>query len=230
VQTKDPSHEIPVGQHDDFFGSYEENMAQVFGNLGISLTEDTDRPEEPQAPTSPPSNSVFDLTDMEIPSSLMRESPKVVEQPEPHFKENSPLDKEECPKDIDNEFPVDQGGEGLEIYLRHKETTEKGNNRVRKLEHENKTLRKRVKKIKVLKQKVGRFKEKIRQLKKHLEQSDKAHKKKKSKRARVQERNPLPRREIHTNYVETQTYFHVVLESVETKTQKYALATVETVV
>jgi hypothetical protein len=228
VQTEEPSHENPVGQQDDFFGSYEEEMAQVLGNLGISLTEDTDRPEEPQAPTSPPSNSVFDLPDMEMPSSPMRESPEVAEQPEPQFDENSPLEKQEHPEDTGNELPIDQGGEDLEIPLGHKETTEKGNNRIRKLEHENKTLRKRVKKIKVLKQKVGRLKEKIRQLKKQLEQSDKAHKKKKSKRVRVQGRNPLPRREIHTNSVETQTYFHAPLESVEIETQTDAPTTVET--
>jgi predicted nucleic acid-binding Zn-ribbon protein len=66
-------------------------------------------------------------------------------------------------------------------------------------------LRKRVKKIKVLKQKVGRLKETIRQLRKQLEQVDKAHKKNKSKRARLQGRNPLLGRTVHTNYVGTQT-------------------------
>jgi predicted transcriptional regulator len=122
---------------------------------------------------------------------LLRET----EQPEPQFDENNPLEKPEHPEDTGNQLPIDQGGEDLEIPLRQKETTEKGNNRIRKLEHENKTLRKRVKKIKVLKQKVGRLKETIRQLKKQLEQADKSHKKKKSKRARVQGRNPLPRRD-----------------------------------
>jgi septal ring factor EnvC (AmiA/AmiB activator) len=73
------------------------------------------------------------------------------------------------------------------------------------LKQENKILRKRVKKIKVLKQKVGRLKEIIRQLRKQLEQADKAHEKKKSKRPRVQGRNPLPRRTVHTNSVGTQT-------------------------
>jgi len=76
-------------------------------------------------------------------------------------------------------------------------------------------LRRKVKKIKVLKQKVGRLKEKIRQLKKHLEQSDKSYMKKKSRRVRIQGVNPLPRREIHTHYVETQTNFHAPLESTE---------------
>jgi hypothetical protein len=76
-------------------------------------------------------------------------------------------------------------------------------------------LRKRVKKIKVLKQKVGRLKETIRQLRKQLEQDDKAHEKNKSKRVRVQGRNPLPRRTIHTNSVGTQTKLHAPLASVE---------------
>jgi cell shape-determining protein MreC len=53
------------------------------------------------------------------------------------------------------------------------------------LQHENKALRKRVKKIKVLKQKVGRLKETNRKFKKQLEQSDKSHNKKKSRRVRI---------------------------------------------
>jgi hypothetical protein len=44
-------------------------MAQVLGNLGISLTKDIDRSGEPQAPNSSYSNLVFDLIDMEIPST-----------------------------------------------------------------------------------------------------------------------------------------------------------------
>jgi hypothetical protein len=43
-------------------------MAQVLGNLGTSITEDTDRSGEPQAPTSSHSNPVLDLPDMEMPS------------------------------------------------------------------------------------------------------------------------------------------------------------------
>jgi predicted RNase H-like nuclease (RuvC/YqgF family) len=73
------------------------------------------------------------------------------------------------------------------------------------LKQENKILRKRVKKIKVLKQKVGRLKEIIKELRKQLEQADKAYERKKSKRPRIQGRNPLPRRTVHTNSVETQT-------------------------
>jgi len=79
-------------------------------------------------------------------------------------------------------------------------------------------LRKRVKKIKVLKQKLCRLKETIRQLRKRLEQTDKAHEKMKSKRPRIQGRNPLPRRTIHTNYVGTQTKLHAPLETTEIET------------
>jgi hypothetical protein len=132
-------------------------------------------------------------------------SPKGEEKLESQFEVNNPLEQLEHPEDIENQLPIDQGGEDLEIPLRQKEAVGKGNNRIRKLEHEKKTLRKRVEKIKLLKQKVGRLKETNRQLKKQMEQDDKAHKKKKSKRAIVQGINPLPRRAIHTNSVETQT-------------------------
>jgi hypothetical protein len=97
VQTKEPSHENPIGKNDYFFGIYEEEMPQVLENLGMSLTEYTDGPEEPQAPTSPPSNSIFDHPDIEMPSSPMRESLDVAEQPEPEFKESSPFKKQEYP-------------------------------------------------------------------------------------------------------------------------------------
>jgi hypothetical protein len=33
VKTEEPSHENPIGKQDDFFGIYEEEMAQVLGNL-----------------------------------------------------------------------------------------------------------------------------------------------------------------------------------------------------
>ena len=128
-----------------------------------------------------------------------------IEQPEPQFYENNPLEKPEHPKDTMNQLLVDQGGEDLEIPHKQKKATDKGNNKIRKLKQENKILRKRVKKIKVLKQKVGRLKEIIRQLRKQLEWADKAHGKKKYKRPRIQGRNPLPKRKFHTNSVGTQT-------------------------
>jgi hypothetical protein len=83
-------------------------MARVLGNLGMSLTEDTDNPEEPQASISPPSNSVFDNPDVEMPSSPMREYTDVAEKPEPQFNERSPLEQQEFPEDIGNELPIDQ--------------------------------------------------------------------------------------------------------------------------
>jgi hypothetical protein len=188
-------------------------MAQVLGNLGISLTENTDRSQEPQAPTSSHSNPLLDLPDMDMPS------PEGTEQPKPHIEVNNPLEQLEHPEDTGKKLPFDQGGEDLEIPHRQEETIGKGNNRIRKLKHENKILRKRVKKIKVLKQKVDRLKETIRKLREQLEQADKAHKKKKSKRASVQGRNPLPRRTIHTNSIGTQKKLHAPLASIEIETQ-----------
>ena len=43
-------------------------MAQVLGNLGTSMAEDTKRYGEPQAPTSSHSNPVLDIPDVEMPS------------------------------------------------------------------------------------------------------------------------------------------------------------------
>ena len=68
-------------------------MAQVLGNLGISLAKDTDRFGEPQAPTSSHSNPVLDLPDMEMPS------PEGTEQPEPHIEVNNPLEQIEHPEE-----------------------------------------------------------------------------------------------------------------------------------
>jgi hypothetical protein len=62
-------------------------------------------------------------------------------------------------------------------------------------------LKKKAKKVEVLKQKVGKLKEIIKELRKQLEQEDKAHRRKKNKRARVQLRNPLPKEEVSTNFV-----------------------------
>jgi flagellin-specific chaperone FliS len=47
-------------------------------------------------------------------------------------------------------------------------------------------LKKKAKKVEVLKQKVGKLKEIIKELRKQLEQEDKAHRRKKNKRARMQ--------------------------------------------
>jgi len=66
-------------------------------------------------------------------------------------------------------------------------------------------LKRRDKKVEVLKQKVDQLREIIKELRKKLEQADKAHKRKKNKRPKVQGRNPLPKREVTTNYAGTQT-------------------------
>jgi hypothetical protein len=66
-------------------------------------------------------------------------------------------------------------------------------------------LKKKAKKDEVLKKKVVTLKEIIKELRKQLEQEDKAHRRKKNKRARVQGRNPLPKEAVSTNYVGIQT-------------------------
>jgi len=154
-------------------------MSQVLGNLGISIIVDTYRSGEHQEPNSSHSDPVLDLPDMDIPS------PEGTKHPEPHIEVNNPLEQLEHLEDTGKKLPFDQGGEDLEIPHRQEETIGKGNNKIRKLKHENTILRKRVKKIKVLKQKVGRLKETIRQLREQLEQAEKSHKKKKSKRDRI---------------------------------------------
>jgi hypothetical protein len=92
------------------------------------------------------------------------------------------------------------------------------------LKQENNLLRKTVKKIKVLKQKVGRLKEIIKELRKQSEQVDKAYERKKSKRPRTQGRNPLPRRTVHTGSVGTQTELHALEETTEMEAQIEILA------
>jgi hypothetical protein len=47
--------------------------------------------------------------------------------------------------------------------------------------------------------KVGKLNGIIKELRKHLEQENKAHQRKKNKRSRVQGRNPLPKRIVTTN-------------------------------
>jgi hypothetical protein len=62
-------------------------------------------------------------------------------------------------------------------------------------------LKKKAKKVEVLKQKVSKLKEIIKELRKQLEQEDKAHRRKKNKRARVKGRNPLPKEAVSTNSI-----------------------------
>jgi hypothetical protein len=80
-------------------------------------------------------------------------------------------------------------------------------------------LKKRVKKIKALKQKVGKLKEIIKELRKQLEQDDKSYKRKKSKRPRTQGRNPLLRKTGHTSSIGTQTELHTPAETTEMEAQ-----------
>jgi predicted RNase H-like nuclease (RuvC/YqgF family) len=148
---------------------------------------------------------------MEIPS------PEGTYQTGPHIEVNSHLEQTKQLEETGEQSPTDQ--EDLEIPHKQKKTTGKHNNKIKKLKQENNILRKKVKRIKVLKQKVGKLKETIRQLRKQLEQADKAHKKKKSKRPRIQGRNPLPRRTIQTNSVGTQTKLQAPLETTEIETQ-----------
>jgi hypothetical protein len=60
-------------------------------------------------------------------------------------------------------------------------------------------LKRKVKKVEALKLKVGKLRGIIKEVKKHIEQADKAHQRKKNKRSRVQGRNPLPKRTVTTN-------------------------------
>jgi hypothetical protein len=52
-----------------------------------------------------------------------------------------------------------------------------------------------------------------------LEQDDKAYERKKSKSPRTQGRNPLPRKEFHTNSIGTQTKLPAPLETRKIKIQ-----------
>ena len=90
-------------------------------------------------------------------------------------------------------------------------------------------MKKKAKKVEVLKQKVGKLKEIIKELRKKLEQADKAHRRNKNKRARVQGRNPLPKEEVTTNSVGTQTNPEeiVVEETVAQNEEVIALETQE---
>jgi hypothetical protein len=60
-------------------------MAQVLGNLGTSITKDTDKSGEHQEPNSS-SNPSLDIPDVEMPSLKYRE------QLEPHIEVNNPLE------------------------------------------------------------------------------------------------------------------------------------------
>ena len=71
-------------------------------------------------------------------------------------------------------------------------------------------LKRRVKKIKVLNQKVGKLNEIIKELRKQLGKADKIHERKNTKRHRAQGRNPLLRREVQTSSVGTHRMLHIL--------------------
>jgi hypothetical protein len=66
-------------------------------------------------------------------------------------------------------------------------------------------LKKKDKRDEALKQKVGRLKGIIKELRKQLELADITHRRKKNKRGRVQGINPLPKQAVSTNSVGIQT-------------------------
>jgi hypothetical protein len=95
MQTKQPSQDTQENaqiEHPSlenltkhFFKSYEVDIAQVLGNLGTSVTEDTSRSEEHQKPTSS-SNPALDLPDIQMPF------PEDIKQLKPHIEVNNPLE------------------------------------------------------------------------------------------------------------------------------------------
>jgi hypothetical protein len=110
-------------------------------------------------------------------------------------------------------------------------------NRIRKMKKENKLLKIKDKKVEALRLKVGKLREIIKELRKQLEQADKAHQRNKNKRPRMQGRNPLPKREVTTNSVGIQTDPEeitvedavaqheqvILLETVDAEVQTYTL-------
>jgi hypothetical protein len=62
-------------------------------------------------------------------------------------------------------------------------------------------LKKKAKRDVILKNKVGKLKEIIKDLRKQLELADKIHRRKKNKKGRMQGRNPLPKKATSTMFV-----------------------------
>ena len=129
--------------------------------------------------------------------------PKDIAQEEPHFETRSPLGQTKHLEGTEEQPSAGHNEEDLETS--HKQKSTKIHKKIRKLKKENKLLKKKAKKVEVLKQKVVKLKDIIKELRKQLEQADKAHRRKKNKRARVQRRNPLPKEEVSTNSVGIQT-------------------------
>jgi hypothetical protein len=85
---------------EQFFKSYEVEMAQVLGNLGTTIDKDTSRPEEHPAPTSS-SNPVVDLLDIEM------SFPEDTTQAEPHTEVNSPVVQKEKIEETKEQLLID---------------------------------------------------------------------------------------------------------------------------
>jgi hypothetical protein len=197
-QRNDQEDTQPTLSHltEQFMKSYEVEIAQVLGSLGTSLDRGTNNPEiHPEQPSS--SKPVEDFPDIEM------SFPEDRAQEEPHFETRSPLGQTEQLEGTEEQPSADQNEEGLETS--HKQKSAKIHKKIRKLKKENKLLKKKAKKAEVLKQKVVKLKEIIKELRKQLEQTDKSHRRKKNKRARVQGRNPLPKEAVSTNSVGIQT-------------------------
>jgi predicted RNase H-like nuclease (RuvC/YqgF family) len=90
-----------------------------------------------------------------------------------------PLEQTKHLEGTKEQLPAEQNEEDLETP--HKQKAGKSHKRIRKLKKENKMLKRKVKKVEALKLKVGKLREIIKELRKQLEQADKAHQIKKTK-------------------------------------------------
>ena len=172
--------------------SYEVEIAQVFGSLGTSHDRGTNNPEKcPEQASSSKLVEYFPDIEMSFPKDRAQE--------EPHFETRIPLGQTEQLEETEEQPSANQNEEGLETS--HKQKSSKSHKKIRKLKKENKLLKKKAKKAEVLKQNVVKLKEIIKELRKQLEQTDKAHRRKKNKRVRVQEINTFPKEAVSTNYV-----------------------------
>jgi hypothetical protein len=119
------------------------------------------------------------------------------------FETRDPLGQLEHLEVTEGQPSAGRNEEDLEIP--HKQKSAKSQKQIRKLKKENKLLKKKAKRVVVLKQKVGKLKEIIKELRKQLELADNIHRRKKNKRGRMQGRNPLPKKAVSTTSVGIQT-------------------------
>jgi hypothetical protein len=107
---------------------------------------------------------------------------------EPHFDAIIPLEQIEHLEGTEEQLPADQNEEDLETP--HKQKAGKSHKRIRKLKKENKLLKIKVKNVEALKLKVGKLRGIIKELRKKLEQEDKAHQRKKEKKVQSAGKKP----------------------------------------